>query len=197
MCRGFNFPLKYLGEKAGVLAGLYRDIVQCIHRDLTSRTEIVCVCVCVCVSVYVSETTGPIEAKFHVEPPWNRGRKFIQMVKAGVQVICCSSLLSTTGGGGGSGVFSRDFTINLSPQCMAIIRALKTEKLKAPLFPGPVGAGTTNDWCITTIQIATIYTTLPHSEIILGGTSVVVPYRYLFLLSVFILWFSYYVSDIF
>ena len=30
-----------------------------------------------------------------------------------------------------------------------------------------------------------------------GGTSVVVPYCYLFLLSVFILWFSYYVSDIF
>ena len=30
-----------------------------------------------------------------------------------------------------------------------------------------------------------------------GGTSVVVPYCYLFLLSVFILWFTYYVSDIF
>ena len=30
-----------------------------------------------------------------------------------------------------------------------------------------------------------------------GGTSVVVSYCYLFLLSVFILWFSYYVSDIF
>ena len=30
-----------------------------------------------------------------------------------------------------------------------------------------------------------------------GGTSVVVPYCYLFSLSVFILWFSYYVSDIF
>ena len=30
-----------------------------------------------------------------------------------------------------------------------------------------------------------------------GGTSVVVPYCYLFLLFVFILWFSYYVSDIF
>ena len=28
------------------------------------------------------------------------------------------------------------------------------------------------------------------------GTSVVVPYCYLFLLSVFVLWFSYYVSDI-
>ena len=30
-----------------------------------------------------------------------------------------------------------------------------------------------------------------------GGTSVVIPYCYLFLLSLFILWFSYYVSDIF
>ena len=30
-----------------------------------------------------------------------------------------------------------------------------------------------------------------------GSNSVVVPYCYLFLLSVFILWFSYYVSDIF
>ena len=30
-----------------------------------------------------------------------------------------------------------------------------------------------------------------------GGTSVVVPYCYLFLMSVFILWFSYYVGDIF
>ena len=29
------------------------------------------------------------------------------------------------------------------------------------------------------------------------GTSVVVPYCYLFLLSVFILWFSYYINDIF
>ena len=32
---------------------------------------------------------------------------------------------------------------------------------------------------------------------ILCGASVVVPYCYLFLMSVFILWFSYYVSDIF
>ena len=30
-----------------------------------------------------------------------------------------------------------------------------------------------------------------------GGTSVVVPYCYLFLMTVLILWFSYYVSDIF
>ena len=27
-------------------------------------------------------------------------------------------------------------------------RALKIEKLKAPLFRGPEGAGATNDWCI-------------------------------------------------
>ena len=63
----------------------------------------VCLSVCMYVNVYVcvcsnifSETTGPIEAKFHVEPPWDRGRKFIQMV----QVLFCSSLLSTSGGGG-------------------------------------------------------------------------------------------------
>ena len=32
-------------------------------------------------------------------------------------------------------------------------------------------------------------------KLVQGGTSVVVPYCYLFLLSVFILWFSYYVSE--
>ena len=93
-----------------------------------------CVCVCVCSNIF-SETTGPTAAKFHVEPPWDRGRKFIQMV----QVIIVNLL--------GAGAFCRGFTINVSPQCRAFSRALKTEKLKAPLFPGP-GAGTTNDWCI-------------------------------------------------
>ena len=34
-----------------------------------------------------SETTGPTEAKFHVEPQWDRGGKLIQMIP----VICCSS----------------------------------------------------------------------------------------------------------
>ena len=56
-----------------------------------------------------------------------------------VLVICCSSLLSTSGrGGGGGGVGwgggCRDFTINLSPQCRAYSRALKTEEIKAALF---------------------------------------------------------------
>ena len=37
----------------------------------------------------------------------------------------------------GAGAFSRDFTVNLTPQC----RALKIEKLKAPLFLCPEGRG--------------------------------------------------------
>ena len=28
-----------------------------------------------CVSAFISETTGPVEAKFHVEPPWYGGTK--------------------------------------------------------------------------------------------------------------------------
>ena len=50
--------------------------------------------------------------------------------------------------GGGRGAFSRDFIINLSPQCRAFSRALKTKKSKAPLSPGPIWAETINDWCI-------------------------------------------------
>ena len=63
------------------------------------------------------------------------------------------------GGGGGAGAFSRDFTINLSPQCRAFSRALKTEKLKVPLFPGPVRAGTTNNWCINVDALRCQYDT--------------------------------------
>ena len=48
----------------------------------------------------------------------------------------------------GVGSFSGDFTTNLAQQCRAFSRALKIEKLKAPLFRGPEGAGATNDWCI-------------------------------------------------
>ena len=36
-------------------------------------------CVCLCVlstfsNIFSSETTGQIEAKFHMEPPWERGK---------------------------------------------------------------------------------------------------------------------------
>ena len=40
------------------------------------------------------------------------------------------------------------FTKTLAQHCPAFSRALKIEKLKAPLFPGPGGAGDANDWCI-------------------------------------------------
>ena len=48
----------------------------------------------------------------------------------------------------GAGAFIGDFTTKLARQCRAFSRALKIEKLKAPLFRGPKGAGATNDWCI-------------------------------------------------
>ena len=46
------------------------------------------------------------------------------------------------------GAFSRDFTIILALECRAFSGALKIEKLKAPLIPGPKRAVDTNDWCI-------------------------------------------------
>ena len=62
-----------------------------------------------------------------------------------IQIICCSSLLSAPGR---AGAFSRDFTTILAPECRAFRGALKIEKLKAPLIPGPEGPVDTNDWCI-------------------------------------------------
>ena len=65
------------------------------------------------VLVYVfkifSETIVPTEAKFHVEPQWDRGRKFIQMIP----VICCSSLEYCQPLG--AGAFCRAFTTNVAP----------------------------------------------------------------------------------
>ena len=34
-----------------------------------------CVCVSTFSNIFSSETTGPIEAKFHMEPPWDGGTK--------------------------------------------------------------------------------------------------------------------------
>ena len=33
------------------------------------------VCMSTFSNIFSSETTGPIETKFHVEPPWDRGTK--------------------------------------------------------------------------------------------------------------------------
>ena len=63
-----------------------------------------------CVFKIFSETIGPTEAKFHVDPQWDRGRKFIQVIP----VICCSSfeycqpLVA--------GAFRKAFTTNVAPQ---------------------------------------------------------------------------------
>ena len=63
-----------------------------------------------------------------------------------IQVIFCSSFLSAPGR---AGLFSRDFTTILAPECRAFSGALKIGQLKAPLIPGPDGAVDTNDWCIS------------------------------------------------
>ena len=96
----------------------------------------------VCVFKIFSETIGPTEAKFLVKPQWDKGRKFIQMIP----VICCSSFEYCQPLG--AGAFRRAFTTNVAPQSRAFSRALEIEKLKAPLFRAPEGAGDTNDWCI-------------------------------------------------
>ena len=89
----------------------------------------------VCVSKIFSETIEPTEAKFHVEPQWDRGRKFIQTIP----VICCSSFEYCQPVG--AGAFRRAFTTNVAPQCRAFSRALEIEKLKAPLSAAPRGPG--------------------------------------------------------
>ena len=104
------------------------------------------VLVCVCSKVF-SETAGPTEAKFHVEPQWDRGRKFIQMIP----VICCSSFEYCQPLG--AGAFRRAFTTNVAPQYRVFSRALDIEKLKIPLFRGPERTGDTNDRCITELRM--------------------------------------------
>ena len=98
---------------------------------------------CLCVFNF-SDTTEPTKVKIHLAPPWNMGGKFIQMI----QVVFCFLffILILTASGGGGGGFCGDFTTNLARQSRVISGALKTENLKALLFPGPNGAGATNDW---------------------------------------------------
>ena len=79
-----------------------------------------------------------------------------------IQVICCSSLLSVPGR---AGAFSRDFTTSLAPECRAFSGALKIEKLKAPLIPGPEGAVDTNDWCINKKNFFSNFYFFPSSDL--------------------------------
>ena len=64
----------------------------------------------------------------------------IQVTRLLFFILICQPLVA--------GAFSGDFTTNLARQCRAFSRALKIEKLKAPLFRGPEGTGASNDLCI-------------------------------------------------
>ena len=96
-----------------------------------------CVCVCVCVQISSLKPLGQLKPNFM----WNRhgiGEESLfkwsrRESRSFVVLHHCQPPGMGGGGGRGAESFSRDFTINLSPHC----RALKTEKLKAPLFPGP------------------------------------------------------------
>ena len=56
----------------------------------------------------------------------------------------------------GARAFSRSFIINLSPQCRMFSRALQIKKLKAVLFPGPIGTGTTKTGALVPALISSI-----------------------------------------
>ena len=55
-------------------------LVITMEMDIDHSVASISMCVRVCVFKFFSETTGPTEAKYHVEPPWDRGGKFIQMI---------------------------------------------------------------------------------------------------------------------
>ena len=76
----------------------------------------------VCVLKIFSETTGPTEANFYVEPQWDRGGKFIQRIP----VICFSSFEYCQPLG--AGAFRGAFTTNVATQCRAFSRALEIKK---------------------------------------------------------------------
>ena len=79
-----------------------------------------------CVFKFFLEITEPTEDKVHVGPTQDRGENLGQL-------LFFILILSAPGGG----AFSGGFTTNFARQCRAFSRALKIEKLKAPLFRGP------------------------------------------------------------
>ena len=95
---------------------------------------------CMCVFRFFFDITEATEDKVHVGLPRDRGENLFKLFRYSLFKFCLPL---------GAGAFSGDFTTNLARQCMAFSRALKIEKLKAPLFRGPKGGGVTNDWCIT------------------------------------------------
>ena len=131
MCRGFNFPLEYSGEIAGVLAGVlagfYRDIVQCIRRGSNFLLEPRFVCVCWGGGGPISslKPLGQLKPNFMLNRHEIEEESLFKWSRRGSRSFSVLHYCQTPG----AGAFSRDFTINLSPQCRAFSRALKTEKL--------------------------------------------------------------------
>ena len=84
-------------------------------------------CVCVCSNIF-SETIGPIEAKFHVDSPWDMGKKVYSNGPGGGPGHLLFFIIVNLRGRGGGGGRLLEFTINLSTQRRAFSRALKTVK---------------------------------------------------------------------
>ena len=116
------------------------------------------VCACVCSNSYL-KSLSQLKTKF----TWDHhgvGEKIYSNDSG--QLLFFILILSAPGSGAFSGAFTTNlaqqcrafsgaFTTNLARQCRAFSRALKIEKLKAPLFRGPKGAGATNDGCINSL----------------------------------------------
>ena len=110
---------------------------------ISPKCEYVCACLCSNSSL---KSLSQLKTKF----TWDHhgiGEKIYSNDSG--QLLFFILILSAPGGGGFKRAFSGDYTTNLARQCRAFSRALEIEKLKAPLFRGPEGAGATNDWCIT------------------------------------------------
>ena len=103
---------------------------------------------CMCVFKFFFEITEPTEDKVHVDHHGIQEKIYSNDSGQLFFILILSAL--------GAGAFSGDFTTNLARQCRAFSRALKIEKLKAPLFRGPERAGATNDWCIRFTDTCTV-----------------------------------------
>lgn len=95
-----------------------------------------CLCLCTCVFKFFSETLplGQLKPKFMRNHHGIGEESLINWFRTFVVLHRCQPL--------GCRFFSRDITNlalqwNLALQCKALSLALKIEKLKAPLFPGP------------------------------------------------------------
>ena len=92
---------------------------------------------CMCVFKFFFEITEPTVV--HVGLTQDRGENLFKRFRS--VVVLYFNFVSPRG----AGAFSGGFTTDLARQCRAFSRALKIEKLKAPLFRGPEGAGA-EDW---------------------------------------------------